>query len=88
MFEKMHTDLLMVVTSKDWCGGELLLLNIFYFCQVFSFSFFLFTMSKSYFCKNNKISFIFLKEKVVIVSSYQRLHLIQQFSPTSGYKDK
>jgi hypothetical protein len=44
-------------------------------------------MSRSYFCKNNKIDFIFVKEKAVVLLLvridnlvYQKMHLIQHFS--------
>ena len=47
----MRTDPQIVFTSKEWCGG------------VFSFP----TKSKRCFCKNNKINFIILKEKVIIL---------------------
>lgn len=71
MFGKMHTDLLTVVTIKDWCGGSLYLYNMF--CLVRRLPSPPPPMSKSYVCKNNKTIFILFKVKVVIFLLLVRL---------------
>lgn len=90
MFGKMHTDLFTVVTFEDSVVRSFYFYNIFCLARrLFSFLSF-FTISKSYFYKNNKISFILFKVKVMIVLLLERLDnlVIRDSTFSSGYKDK